>query len=456
MLSPKQPVRAVRKIPYNFGAKHLRYIKRCEAAMINVAEGAVRAGKTVDNVIGFCRALCKTRDKIHLATASTQAVAKAVIGDCNGFGVEHYFRGQCRWGKYEGNEALFICGPKTRYKQRILIFVGGALANSYQKFRGFSIGLWIATEINLHHDNTIKEAFNRQLAAKDRKVFWDLNPSPPEAAIYKDYIDLYEKKQKDGELAFGYNYEQFTIFDNVNISDEAKKQIISQYTEGSVWYQRDIEGKRCSPEGLIFPLFAEKTVEFISPEYPKSIRFISIGIDFGGTDSKTTFVASAVIGNFASVFILADHKIEGGKGTIDVELIVRELWEFVSFIRSMFPSAPIMTINCDCAEQAIINSIRTFFARRHFSAAVKDSIKGTINNRIFALSALMSQRRFLVYRDCRNVIGSLSSQVWDPEEPTEFVRLDNGTKDIDTADALEYSLAPYFNALGVKAGGESK
>ena len=454
MLTRAQPTKAVKSIPYNFGAKHLKYIKHCDDAMINVAEGAVRAGKTVDNVIAFCRALCKTRDKIHLATASTQAVAKAVIGDCNGFGIEHYFRGQCRWGKYEGNEALFICGPKTRFRMRVIVFVGGALANSFQKFRGFSIGMWIATEINLHHDKTIKEAFNRQLAAKDRKVFWDLNPSPPEAAIYKDYIDLYAKKQRDGDLAFGYNYEQFTIFDNINISDDVKKQIISQYTEGSVWYRRDIKGERCSPEGLIFPLFAEKLEEFVVDEYPKNLRLISVGIDFGGTNSKTTFTASGIVGNFTSAVILADHKIDGGKGTVDVDLIVKELWEFVSFLRAIFPMTPIVSINCDCAEQAIINTIRAFFRRRHVAIPIQDSIKGTINNRIFALSALMSQRRLTVHKDCKNVIGSYSSQVWDPDEPTKFVRLDNGTKDIDTADATEYSLAPYFNALGVKGGGE--
>ena len=50
--------------------------------------------------------------------------------------------------------------------------------------------VWLATEINLHHENTIKEAFNRTAAAKDRKIYWDLNPDAPTHFIYKDYIDL--------------------------------------------------------------------------------------------------------------------------------------------------------------------------------------------------------------------------------------------------------------------------
>lgn len=47
--------------------------------MINVAEGAVRAGKTVDNVLAFCHELKTTKDKIHLASASTLGNAKSFL-----------------------------------------------------------------------------------------------------------------------------------------------------------------------------------------------------------------------------------------------------------------------------------------------------------------------------------------------------------------------------------------
>ena len=62
----------------------------------------------------------------------------------------------------------------------------------------------------------------------------------------------------------------------------------------------------------------------------------------------------------------------------------------------------------------------------------------------------MSQRRFTVHRDCRHVINSLRSQVWDDKHITEDVRLDDGTKDIDTADALEYSFSAYINAFNIR------
>lgn len=131
--------RPKKTIQYNFGQKHIDYIRKCVSNTYNIAEGAVRAGKTVDNVYAFAHELQSTPDKIHLATGSTAANAKLNIGDCNGMGLEYIFRGQCRWGKYKGNECLVIQGPKTNNKPKVVIFAGAALANSFKKIRGKTI-----------------------------------------------------------------------------------------------------------------------------------------------------------------------------------------------------------------------------------------------------------------------------------------------------------------------------
>ena len=71
-----------RRLNGQFGEKHQEYIARAVHSTISVAEGAVRAGKTVDNVAAFAYMLdhgCP--DRIHLATGSTSANAKLKIGD---------------------------------------------------------------------------------------------------------------------------------------------------------------------------------------------------------------------------------------------------------------------------------------------------------------------------------------------------------------------------------------
>lgn len=231
-----------------FGEKHKAYIQRAMRCTISVAEGAVRAGKTIDNIAAFAALIEKgTPDRIHLATGSTAANAKLNIGDANGFGLEYIFRGRCRWTKYKGNEALVI---KSHRRDYVVIFAGGAKADSFKKIRGNSYGMWIATEINLHHEDTIKEAFNRQLAARLRRVFWDLNPSSPGHWIYQNYIDRFPER-----LGGQYNYQHFTIRDNATITDARLAEIESQYDVNSIWYRRDILGARCIAEGLVYPMF---------------------------------------------------------------------------------------------------------------------------------------------------------------------------------------------------------
>ena len=44
-------------ILFRFSEKHKDYIRKCQECSYNVAEGAVRAGKTVDNVFAFAHEL---------------------------------------------------------------------------------------------------------------------------------------------------------------------------------------------------------------------------------------------------------------------------------------------------------------------------------------------------------------------------------------------------------------
>lgn len=425
-------------IPFSFSDKHKEYMRRCRKNTINVAEGAVRAGKTVDNVFVFADELDRTPDKLHLATGSTIANAKLNIGVCNGLGLEGIFRGRCHWGKYKDNEALYVSTPT---REKIVIFAGGSKSDSYKKIRGNSYGMWIATEINLHHDNTIKEAFNRQLAAIHRKVFWDLNPDHPQAEIYTKYIDYYDAQSDAGAFPAGYNYEHFTIRDNITITPERLAEIESQYDQSSIWYRRDILGQRCIAEGLIYPAFASairnKDNRFLCKELPHLFRLV-IGVDFGGTSSAHTFVATGITPGYKSVIALASER---HGGAIDPDRL-GEL--FVAFVRRIYSQyAMISAIYCDSAEQVLIRGLISALRKSgNMWAAqrIHNAAKIHINDRINLTASLMAQGRFFYLPDAESLVEALSSCVWDPKKTTTNERLDNGTSDIDSLDAFEYTI----------------
>lgn len=430
-------VKRKKTINFNFGDKHKDYIRDCVNNTFNIAEGAVRAGKTVDNVYAFAHELKTTPDKIHLATGSTSANAKLNIGDANGFGLEYIFRGQSHWGKFKGNECLYIKGPDTNYKQKIVIFAGAAKEDSYKKIRGNSYGMWIGTEINLHHDNTIKEAFNRQLAARRRKIFWDLNPDNPNADIYTKYIDNYAKKDKEGTLLGGYNYQHFTIFDNINIPDERKQEIISQYDQNSIWYLRDILGKRCIAEGLCYRQFANKPIAYrISREEAKRrISQIIIGVDFGGSGSGHAFVATGISRDYHDVIGLASER---HFGDIDPNKLGDLFVDFVLKIINLYGMPDICF--ADSAEQTLIRGLRTSLMNNNISLAIDNAWKSEIRERIRATNRLMGQMRLYLTEDCESLETAFCTAVWNPKVLTTDERLDDGTSDIDSLDAFEYTI----------------
>ncbi|MCD8206446.1 MAG: hypothetical protein LUD72_00760 [Bacteroidales bacterium] len=468
----RKTLKRKKTIPYNFGPEHREYIRACRYNTFNILEGAVRSGKTIDNVFAFAQELMTTPDKIHLATGSTMANAKLNIGDANGFGLEHIFRGQCRWAKYKDNDALIIQGPYTGHRERVVIFAGAAKADSYKKIRGNSFGMWIATEINLHHDNSIKEAFNRQLAARNRKVFWDLNPQHPKAPIYTDYIDLYAKNAAEGKLLGGFNYRHFNIWQNANIPKERLDEITSQYEPGSIWYTRDIEGKRSIAEGLIYTKLAA-AIANDSPRFTMGKREaqgagfqqIIVGVDFGGNGSGHAFVATGILRGYRGIVVLRSERyVEGQRDPdgrrmeeIDPEMLNRL---FVRFIHRVLADYGIVTrVYADSAENVLIRGLRNaLLADGRGDIKIADALKSKINDRIFATTALAAQGRlWYVAEDCRTWMDAISMAVWDGKK-IDLERVDDGSSDIDTLDAFEYTFERDIRKLlnGAAGGQEAQ
>lgn len=430
-------VNRTKTLSYNWSEKHKDYIRKAAECSMNIAEGSIRSGKTTDNIFCFAHDLKRSKDKLHLATASTQPTAKIIIGDCDGYGLEHIFRGQCKWGKYKGNECLKICGRDTNYKEKIVLFCGGAKADSYKKFRGMSIGLWIATEINLHHPETIREAQRRQINADIKRFYWDLNPESPKAYIYKDFIDVYDKKAKEGELKGGFNLITFNIFDNINLSKENLDAEISKYEVGSVWYRRDILGERCMAEGIVFPDFANNTEKYlIEPsECPERFRTVGIGYDLGGNKSNFALVATGITYD-NKVIVLKAKEIEPQDLSLaDVEQAAKD------FILEVEQKYNVSVDYCyiDDNYYTTVNSLNNW--RYIFGSAAHIKASMPLTDRPLMLTKLMATERFKLIRgECEPLIYQLQNLVFDDKSEKAIVK-DDGSMPIDCYDGLMYSVA---------------
>lgn len=401
-----------------FGQKHRDYINSAVSHTVSVAEGAVRAGKTIDNITAFAWMIDQgTPDRIHLVTGATVATAKLNIGDSNGFGLEHIFRGRCKWGKYKGNEALYIYS-KDRRRQYIVIFAGGGKADSYKRIRGNSYGLWLATEINLHHQSMIKEAFNRQLAAKVRRVFWDLNPINPGAWIYRDYIN------KLSDMFPGqYNYQHFTLFDNATLTPERIEEIRLQYVPGSIWYRRDIDGERCAAEGLVYPMY----MDALEDTYKGPWSDYVISIDYG---TMNPFAALKWVKGTDGIWHCIDEYYYSGRETNRQKTDPDYVRDMVDFTAD-HPGGDIRVI-IDPSATSFKTAIRRNEDR---SFKVIDAINDVLDGIQDTASCLQKNQSLVkISNKCERTIGEFGGYVWDENEEN-----DKPLKENDHAmDALRY------------------
>jgi len=254
--------------------KQTEYIKRCTHSWFNVAEGGKRGGKNVVNTLAWCITLEEHKSKFHLAAGVSNYSAKQNILECDGLGLLNYFSGRCKTGKHNDRDCVFI---QTKAGNKIIYVAGGGKEGSAKGIKGSTYGTVYITEANECAQSFLKEANDRTIASSNAKIFHDLNPFAEGHWYYTDMLSVHEKKQKENP-DYGYNYEHFTIADNLSVSDEMLKERIARYDKTSVWYMRDIKGLRVQATGLVYPNWRQCIVDTVDRKYTRYMVSCDYGI----------------------------------------------------------------------------------------------------------------------------------------------------------------------------------
>ena len=422
-------------IPAPFTQRQVAYLRRTQNCWYNVAEGGKRGGKNVLQVLAFCMALQNHPNKLHLIAGVSQTTAKLNILDCDGFGLTNFFDGQCREGKYKDRSCLYV---NTNSGEKIILVSGGAKDGDEKYIKGNTYGMAYVTEANECHPKFIQEVFDRTLSSADRKIFHDLNPKAESHWYYTDVLDFHEEKQKK-DSAYGYNYGHFTIADNLSIDDTKLRKTLETYQKGTVWYERDILGRRKTAQGIIFPNFAGDQTPYIisADELPMRFRAIECGFDIGGNGSAYAMTCTAQ-GYDGVQYKLKSEKRQADEMTMDdVEKFVTE---FCDAVEEKY-GVRIQIINCDHID-VIINTIND---NTRYRAA--KCYKPPLQDRVFLYSKLFKTERVKFVEDeCDDLIDELCELTFDPKSG-EAVYLDDGSYQIDTWDSNIYSESGYWHYI---------
>lgn len=226
-----------------------------------------------------------------------------------------------------------------------------------------------------------------------------------------------------------------------------------------IWYIRDIEGKRSIAEGLIYVKLATSIAaeddEYIVPleetiDMAKRGEFIelNIGVDFGGNGSGHAFVASGITQGYEKLYVLSSewHDADG----TDPDDLNRMFMKFVEKILDRYGF--ITNVYCDSAELVLKRGLQKAMIEAELgNINVTNAAKCKITDRIFTMTTLSATGRVFFTPDCESVLEAISMAVWNPKK-MELERLDDGTSDIDSLDAMEYSFEKRIKKFIKKTG----
>ncbi|MCL2518642.1 MAG: PBSX family phage terminase large subunit [Oscillospiraceae bacterium] len=306
---------------------------------------------------------------------------------------------------------------------------GGKDESSYMLIQGITLAGIMFDEAALMPQSFVNQGIAR-CSVEGARYWFNCNPENPGHWFYKEWILKRDEKKV--------LYLRFLMTDNPSLSRAKLDEYERMYS--GAFHRRYIKGEWVRAEGLVYRLFADDNRRFVTDKFEQPVSILSVGVDFGGSKSATTFAAVGITRN--GTVILLDEKYIAYE--IDPDALNREYAEFIKTVTNRYGSG---TTRADSAEQILIRGLFHTAEKQNLKTQVKNALKLEINERIRLENLLMSQGRLKIMRHCVKTIDAFNNAVYDDKFQTEDVRLDDGTSNIDSLDAFEYAIEPFYKEL---------
>ena len=398
-----------------------------------ICDGAVRSGKTSIMMWAFVRWAMEnfSGQRFGVCGRTVDSCTKNIIVPFTAMSLakERYL---IRWRR--GDKVMEVRrGAVTNYFE---VF-GGKDEASYTLIQGRTLAGVLLDEVVLMPRSFVEQALAR-CSVDGARLWFSCNPGSPHHWFYQEWI----KRSRERNAL----YLHFEMTDNPGLSKRTLERYENMYA-GILFYDRYVRGLWVAAEGIVYKDFANDTEKYLigdplewAKQNGTSFSIISIGVDFGGTKSATKFQATGITKDFR-VVALEEEYIKNEE--IDPNALNRRFATFCQLITSKYGYSQ---TRADSAETVLIRGLDHTAQKMHLGTQVKNAMKLQITDRIRLVVLLMKQGRFKVSRNCPHLIDAMQTAIYDPDK-FEDERLDDGTSDIDSLDAFEYSIEPYYKDL---------
>lgn len=388
-------------------------------ARINLLSGSVRSGKTFVSLLAFIVMVAQSNpnDTFIICAKTITSVRRNCID---------FIEKICG---NEFNYSIFNkCGELFGRK---IFFEGANDLRAENKIRGMTLSGAYCDEITLFTEDFFSMLLSR-LSVPGAWLIGTTNPDAPGHWLKKKYID------RIGKLDL--KLYEFFIDDNTTLGNKYLMNIKNEFT--GVFYDRFILGKWVAAEGIIYGVFANNPNKYIIDTISENLAFITLGIDYGASISKTVFIATGFGQGLKNIYILAEKYLNGIHEPQD---IYNHFKSFYYDICNKYGAPTVCYADYGALGQIISRGMQTMCASAELPIKIQDCKKGTINDRIQLTCQLFGQNRLFIQKECKHTIGAFSDAVW--QENKIDTRLDDGTVEIDFLDAFEYSIYNFNKKL---------
>lgn len=383
-------------------------------APINIAHGAVRAGKTwaalwrfivhcVNGPKGDMMILGRTRDTVEINVISE---LHKMIGPK-----------RARWNRGTGH--LYI-------GDRLVHVRGVNDAQAESKIRGSTLAGAYCNEMTILQHRAFDQLIDRN-SLPGAAIFGDTNPDSPHHWLNTEFLQNDEMREHGDLLDW-----RFVIDDNPYLPREYIERI--KRSHSGVWYKRMVEGLWVAAQGAIYDQYDESI--HVVEKMPGTPEKVIIGCDYG-TQNATVFLALGKVGQTYYVF---DEYYHSGRESHRQKTDAEYSAEFIAFL-DRIDYVP-QSIEIDPSAASFKAQLRKDGVHRLRDAdnAVVDGIRN--------VSTGLTTGRLKILRKCEELRSEIPGYVWDEkkaeaqgkEEPMKG----EGIRD-HALDALRYACA---RALG--------
>lgn len=374
-------------------------------ARINIADGAIRSGKTfIFNLRWLDYIVNGPKGTLLMAGKTIRTLERNVLKAENGLfdllGEGNY--------KYNGSTGELIIGDRT------IICIGASDERSENKIRGMTLAGALCDEVTLFPKSFVEQLIGRCSVAGSQ-LFWNCNPDSPYHYIKQDFLESDNMKSL-------VKHWRFLMYDNpylVKTNPDYIKQAETTYT--GVFYKRNVLGEWALAEGLVYDNFTDA---HIIDELPEEYDEIYVGVDHGVTH-PATFIMIGV--KDRNVYVIKEFCQSNRTNSELAD-------EFIHFIDGY-------SIDGITVDSAAASLILEFNKRGIYTTDCnKDVVDG-----ITLITQLIGEKRLYVHKDCKNLIKEFYTYSWDEKKSQSqgkdvVIKLND-----DCLDSLRYACRTFLD-----------